>query len=61
MHQALLLLQQSPIDPEQARKIAMMFLAFMPIFILVALAVVMVPFWFICKKAGSLPGSRSST
>jgi hypothetical protein len=55
MHQALLLLQQSPIDPEQARKIAMMFLAIMPIFILVALAVVIVPFWFICKKAGFSP------
>ncbi|HUB30897.1 MAG TPA: hypothetical protein VL967_14415 [Terracidiphilus sp.] len=50
-----LLLQQSPIDPEQARKIAMTFLAIMPIFILVALTIVIVPCWFICKKAGFSP------
>jgi hypothetical protein len=55
MHLALLLLQQSPIDPEQARKIAMTFLAILPIIILIGYAVVIVPCWFICKKAGFSP------
>lgn len=54
MHLALLLLQ-SNIDPEQARKIAMAFLAIMPIIMLVALLILIVPFWFICKKAGFSP------
>jgi hypothetical protein len=55
MHFALMLLQQSPIDPEQAKHIAMMFLAIMPIVILVGMAIVIIPFWFICKKAGFSP------
>jgi hypothetical protein len=54
MHLAFLL-QQNPIDPEQARKILMTFLAVMPIIILVGLTIVIVPFWFICKKAGFSP------
>jgi hypothetical protein len=55
MHFALLLLQQSPIDPEQAKHIAMMFLAVMPFIVLVGMAIFIVPFWFICKKAGFSP------
>jgi len=55
MHLALMLLQQSPIDPEQARRIAMAFLAILPVFILVVYIIVIVPFWFICKKAGFSP------
>ena len=55
MHLALLLLQQSSIDPEQAKRIAMTFLAIMPIIILVGMLIVIVPFWFICKKAGFSP------
>ncbi len=54
MNFALILLQNS-VDPEQARKIAMIFLGIMPIIIVVALAVVILPFWFICKKAGFSP------
>jgi hypothetical protein len=54
MHLALLL-QQSPIDPEQARKIAMTVLAVLPVIILVGLTIIIVPFWFICKKAGFSP------
>ncbi len=50
-----LILQQSQLDPAQAQKLAMAILAIMPIVILVALAVVIVPFWFICKKAGFSP------
>ena len=55
MHLALLLLQQSPIDPEEARRIAMTFLAILPVVILVVYIVIIVPFWFICKKAGFSP------
>ncbi|MFZ0745585.1 MAG: hypothetical protein WAM85_14330 [Terracidiphilus sp.] len=55
MHLALFLMQNSSIDPEQARKMAMVFLGIMPIFIIVSLAIVILPFWFICKKAGFSP------
>ncbi len=55
MHLVLMLLQQSPIDPEQARRIAMTLLAVLPVIILVGYIVVIVPFWFICKKAGFSP------
>jgi hypothetical protein len=55
MHFALMQLQHSPIDPEQARHIAMMFLAVMPIIILVWYIIIIVPFWLICKKAGFSP------
>jgi hypothetical protein len=54
MHFALMLFQNT-IDPEQAKHIAMMFLAIMPIVVLVFMAIVIVPFWFICKKAGFSP------
>lgn len=54
MHFALLLLQDQP-DPEQIRRIAMGFLAIMPIIVLVGMAIVVLPFWFICKKAGFSP------
>ncbi len=49
-----LFLQNSP-DPEQVQK---MMMAFVPIFflmILVGMAIVIIPFWFICKKAGFSP------
>jgi hypothetical protein len=54
MHLALMLLQ-AQIDPEQAKRIAMIFLTILPIVILVGYIVVIVPFWFICKKAGFSP------
>jgi len=54
MNLALMLLQ-SQIDPEQAKHIAMMFLAVLPVIILVGYIIVIVPFWFICKKAGFSP------
>jgi hypothetical protein len=55
MHLALLLLQQSPIDPEQARRIVMTLLAILPIIILIGYIILIVPCWFICKKAGFSP------
>jgi hypothetical protein len=54
MHFALVLLQNT-IDPEQAKKFAMIFLGIMPIIIVIGLAIVILPFWFICKKAGFSP------
>jgi hypothetical protein len=54
MHFALFLLQSSP-DPEQAQKMVMAILAIVPILILVGLVIIVLPFWFICKKAGFSP------
>jgi hypothetical protein len=49
-----LLLQDSP-NPEAIQHIVMAVMAILPILILIALAVLIVPFWFICKKAGFSP------
>jgi len=49
-----LLLQNQP-DPEMVQHIVMLMLAIIPIIILVVIAIVMVPFWFILKKAGFSP------
>jgi len=54
MHLAFYLMQ-STVDPEQARRIAFAFLAVMPVIFIVILAIVIVPFWFICRKAGFSP------
>lgn len=51
---ALLLLQSQP-DPEQAARIAATLLPLMGIIAIVALVIFIVPFWFICKKAGFSP------
>ena len=51
---ALLLLQEQP-DPEMIKKIVTAALAFIPIFIAIGIAIVMVPCWFILKKAGFSP------
>ncbi|HEY1984536.1 MAG TPA: hypothetical protein VGG85_03960 [Terracidiphilus sp.] len=54
MHFALFLLQNSP-DPAEIQKIALTMMAIMPIFMIIGLAIVIIPFWFICKKAGFSP------
>jgi hypothetical protein len=54
MHTALLLLQNQP-DPAQVQKMIMAFAAIIPILIVVGMAIVIVPCWFICKKAGFSP------
>ena len=54
MHFALFL-QQSPVDQAQIQKIVLAFMAIMPVLIAMGLAIVIVPFWFICKKAGFSP------
>jgi hypothetical protein len=54
MHLVALLLQSQP-DPEAVKKAVIAMMAVVPLIILVALAIVIVPFWFICKKAGFSP------
>jgi hypothetical protein len=54
MHFAMILLQNS-VDQEQVQKMAIAMMAIMPIFILVFMAIVILPCWFICKKAGFSP------
>jgi RsiW-degrading membrane proteinase PrsW (M82 family) len=50
-----LFLQQTQPDPAALKGIIMAMLFILPIIILVAIAIVMVPFWFILKKAGYTP------
>jgi hypothetical protein len=53
MHYLAFFLQD--IDPAATQRIAMAILAIFPLIILVGLAIIIVPFWFICKKAGMSP------
>ncbi len=50
-----LFLQQSGPDPEQIQKMAIALMAIFPILFAVGMAIVIIPFWFICKKAGFSP------
>ncbi|HEY2470605.1 MAG TPA: hypothetical protein VGI45_22615 [Terracidiphilus sp.] len=52
---AMLLQEQTQPNPEQAMKIAMAIIPFFGLFMLIGLAVVIIPCWFICKKAGFSP------
>jgi len=54
MHLLALFLQQQP-DPEQAMKIMMAVIPLIGIFMLIGIAIVMIPCWFILKKAGFSP------
>ena len=49
-----LLLQDGP-DPEQIRHIVLGMMAVLPFIILIGFALIVIPFWFICKKAGFSP------
>jgi hypothetical protein len=49
-----LILQETP-DPTAVQHAALAVLAILPILILIGLAIVILPFWFICKKAGLSP------
>jgi hypothetical protein len=55
MHLAFFLQQNPQIDQAQIQRIALAVMAIMPILFIVSLAVIIVPFWFICKKAGFSP------
>ena len=54
MHTLALFLQTGP-DPAQIQHMVLAMMAILPIIILVGLAILIVPFWFICKKAGFSP------
>ncbi len=54
MHNLAFMLQQG-IDPDQIQHIVVAMMAILPLIILVCLAIVIIPFWFICKKAGFSP------
>jgi uncharacterized RDD family membrane protein YckC len=54
MHCVAFLLQNPP-DQAAIQHILMVILAILPIFIAMCLAIVIVPFWFILKKAGFSP------
>jgi len=54
MHFVALLLQSSP-DQATIQRMVIAILTILPVLILAGLAVVIVPFWFICKKAGLSP------
>ena len=53
MHELAFLLQAY--DSETTRRIATVLLAAIPIITVVVLVLVILPFWFICKKAGFSP------
>jgi ABC-type transport system involved in cytochrome c biogenesis permease subunit len=55
MHLLAFLLQEQQPNPEQAMKIAMAIVPFIGLMMLIALVIVIVPSWFICKKAGFSP------
>jgi len=50
-----LFLQQNPVDQAQIQRMVLAFMAIMPIIVIVGLAIAIIPFWFICKKAGFSP------
>ena len=52
-----LILQDSSsgLDPATVQRMAVAMMAILPLVILVALAILIIPFWFICKKAGFSP------
>jgi hypothetical protein len=54
MHLAALLAQAQP-DPVMIRHIVMAMMAILPVIMLLAIAIFMVPCWFILKKAGFTP------
>jgi intracellular septation protein A len=54
MHLALFLLQNTPSQAD-IQKMAIAIMTIMPILMIVGLAVVIIPFWFVCKKAGFSP------
>ncbi|MGA8740811.1 MAG: hypothetical protein WB561_06460 [Terracidiphilus sp.] len=56
MHMLAMLLQDNPqLNPEAIRHIVMVMMALIPIIIVITIAIVMIPCWFILKKAGFSP------
>ncbi len=54
MHFALFLLQSTP-DQAQIQRMVLAMMTILPILMIVGLAIVLIPTWFICKKAGFSP------
>jgi hypothetical protein len=54
MYNLALILQDGP-NPAAIQHMVLAIMAILPLIILVALAIVIVPCWFICKKAGFSP------
>ena len=52
---ALALFQTSPIDQQQIQHLVVAMFALVPLFILIGMVIIIVPMWFICKKAGFSP------
>ena len=55
MHWVAMLLQENQPSSEQIQRFAMAFAAIIPFLILIGIAIVMIPCWFILKKAGFTP------
>lgn len=54
MYNLALFLQDGP-DPSQIQHAVLAMMAILPLIIVVMLAIVIIPTWFICKKAGFSP------
>jgi hypothetical protein len=46
---------QQQLSPDQISHIVVAAMAILPLIILICVAVIIIPFWFICKKAGFSP------
>jgi hypothetical protein len=46
---------QQNLSPDQISHIVVAAMAILPLIILICVAVIIIPFWFICKKAGFSP------
>ncbi|HUH62506.1 MAG TPA: hypothetical protein VLZ50_05895, partial [Terracidiphilus sp.] len=55
MHDLALFLLQNQPDIQQIQRMMMAIIPLILIFMLVGFAIVIIPFWFICKKAGFSP------
>jgi hypothetical protein len=55
MHLLAMLLQDNQPNQEMIQHIMVAMMALIPIIIVITIAIVMVPCWFICKKAGFSP------
>ncbi len=55
MHALALFMLQSTAETQQAERLVALIMPLVGIIILVSLVIFIVPFWFICKKAGFSP------
>jgi len=55
MHTLALFLLQTQPDQEAIQRMVIAMMAMMPIIFLVIIAIIIIPCWFICKKAGFSP------